>query len=266
MNQSHEASKLSTDHASVTIDPDGIATLVIEDAGVLNILSSHVVTDLTTAIQRLAAIDHVRVLVVRGTGERAFIGGADIKEMARMIPASARTFITNLATLCEAVRRFPTPVIARMPGWSLGAGLELAAACDFRIASDDARFGMPEVAVGIPSVIHGALLPRLIGVGRSRWLLLTGKPIDAATALAWGLINETHPHAELDAATSRAARQLLTLSAPAVRQQKRLLWAWEDMVLDDAVRVSIDEFASSFESGEPQRIMSEFAARRRGPS
>jgi enoyl-CoA hydratase/carnithine racemase len=106
------------------------------------------------------------------------IGGADIKEMARLDQASAEKFITGLRDLCEAARAFPAPVIARMPGWCLGGGLEFATACDFRIAAHDAKFGMPEVKVGIPSVIHAALLPRLIGWGRARWLVMTAENID----------------------------------------------------------------------------------------
>ena len=131
------------------------------------------------------------------------IGGADIKEMARLDQASAEKFITGLRDLCEAVRAFPSPVIARMPGWCLGGGLEVAAACDFRIAAHDAKFGMPEVRVGIPSVIHAALLPRLIGWGRARWLVMTAGNIDAATALAWGLVDVVAPEGGLDAAVEQ---------------------------------------------------------------
>ena len=135
----------------------------------------------------------IRALIVAGESEKSMIGGADIKEMARLDQASAEKFITGLRDLCEAVRAFPAPVIARMPGWCLGGGLEVAAACDFRIATHDARFGMPEVRVGISSVIHAALLPRLIGWGRARWLIMTAENIDASTALAWGLIDVMAP-------------------------------------------------------------------------
>ena len=137
----------------------------------------------------------IRVLVLAGQSEKSMIGGADIKEMATLEQKSAEAFITRLRDLCEAVRAFPAPVIARMPGWCLGGGLEVAAACDFRIAAHDARFGMPEVRVGIPSVIHAALLPRLIGWGRARWLVMTAENIDAPTALAWGLVDVVAPEA-----------------------------------------------------------------------
>ena len=119
-------------------------------------------------LEALANDKQIRVLVVAGQSEKSMIGGADIKEMAKLDQASAEKFITGLRDLCEAARAFPAPVIARMPGWCLGGGLEFAAACDFRIAAYDAHFGMPEVRVGIPSVIHAALLPRLIGWARAR--------------------------------------------------------------------------------------------------
>src|ERR1035438_6132404 len=136
------------------------------------------------------------------------IGGADIKEMAKLDQASAEKFITGLRDLCEAVRAFPAPVIARMPGWCLGGGLEVAAACDFRIAAHDAKFGMPEVKVGIPSVIHAALMPRLIGSAHASWLMLTGESIDAEQARAWGLVDRVVPLAELDAEVARVASLL----------------------------------------------------------
>src|SRR4029078_9446983 len=148
----------------------GIVRLTICNAGSLNILGSAVINGVREGLEALATARHIRALVMWGQSEKSMIGGADIKEMAGLDQASAEKFITGLRDLCEAVRAFPGPVIARMPGWCLGGGLEVAAACDFRIAAHDAKFGMPEVRVGIPSVIHAALLPRLIGWGRGRAL------------------------------------------------------------------------------------------------
>src|SRR6202043_2052901 len=108
-----------------------------------------------------------------------FIGGADIEELAELDAESARSLITAVHVCCDAFRHLPVPVIARIDGWALGAGLELAAACDLRVASARSQFGMPEVRTGIPSVVEAALLPQLIGHGRARRLLLTGEPIGA---------------------------------------------------------------------------------------
>ena len=150
-----------------------------------------------------------------------------------------------------------------MPGWCLGGGLEVAAACDFRIAAHDARFGMPEVRVGIPSVIHAALLPRLIGWGRARWLVMTAETIDAATALSWGLIDVMAPPGELDAAVEHTVKTLLESGPEALRAQKALLRQWEELPLTESVNLSIAVFGQSFLSGEPQRMMQRFIDRKR---
>ena len=144
-------------------DARGVAVATIDNPARLNALSTPVMTQLVAALERLATDDALRVVVLHGAGERAFIGGADINEMGGFDPASARTFITLVHRSCDVFRRLPVPAIACIQGWTLGAGLEIAAACDLRFASTDARFGMPEVRVGVPSVVEAALLPGLIG-------------------------------------------------------------------------------------------------------
>jgi enoyl-CoA hydratase/carnithine racemase len=250
-------------HALAQLDGDGIGTLCLREAGALNIVGRAAIGELTMALRTLAGAADLRVLVLRGSGERAFIGGADIGEMASLTPASAKEFIGALAGLCEAVRALPTPVVVRLAGWCLGGGLEVAAACDLRIADDGARFGMPEVKVGIPSVIHAALLPRLVGQARADWLLLTGEVIDAAQAEAWGLVHERCPADALDARVHRCAAALAALPPQALRRQKRLLQHWQAVPLAQAVADSVDDFAAAFATGEPQRHMGEFLARKR---
>src|SRR5207245_201749 len=119
-------------------DPRGVARLTICNAGSLNILGSAAISGIREGLEALAAERDLRALVIAGQSEKSLIGGADIKEMAKLDQASAETFITGLRNLCEAVRAFPVPVIARIPGWCLGGGLEFAAACDFRIAAHNA--------------------------------------------------------------------------------------------------------------------------------
>ncbi|HEU0150882.1 MAG TPA: enoyl-CoA hydratase [Bradyrhizobium sp.] len=250
-------------HCRVTRDSRDVVTLRICNAGSLNILSSAVIRDLCAALQELATDRAIRVLVLAGESEKSLIGGADIKEMATLDQTSAEAFITGLAELCEAVRAFPPPVIARMPGWCLGGGLEVAAACDIRIAAHDARFGMPEVRVGIPSVIHAALLPRLIGWGRTRWLLLTAETIDAPTALSWGLVDGVAPEGGLDAAVERTVISLLACGPEALRAQKALLRQWEELPLKESVDLSIGAFGRAFLTDEPKRLMHDFIARKR---
>src|SRR6195952_5250755 len=244
-------------------DPRGVVRLTICNAGPLNILGSAVIDGVREGLHVLATERQTRVLILAGQSEKSMIGGADIREMAGLDQASAEKFITGLRDLCEAVRAFPAPVIARIPGWCLGGGLEVAAACDFRIAAHDARFAMPEVRVGIPSVIHAALLPRLIGWGRARWLVMTAENIDAPTALAWGLIDKVAPPGGLDAAVEHTVKALLECGPQAVRSQKALLRQWEELPLTESVNLSVGVFGQSFLTGEPQRMMQGFLDRKR---
>ncbi len=248
-------------HAGVTFDDTGIATVTIHGEGKLNILGTPAITDLRQAFERLSAHDGLRVVVLRGSGENVFVGGADLKEMRTLTVETAATFIDGLRGACESVRHCPVPVIARISGWTLGAGLELAAACDLRTASDSAKFGMPEIKVGIPSIIHAAMLPRLVGQARAGWLMLTGGSIDAAQALSWGLVDSIVTLDRLDDEIAIAAKRLASYGPSALRQQKRLLREWQACDLDAAIARGVGEFASAFATGEPAHYMAQFLNR-----
>lgn len=251
------------DYCHVAHRDNGVAQLTITNAGPLNIMNSAVINGVREGLEHLGKDRDLRVLIVRGSGEKSMIGGADIKEMATLDQASAEKFITGLRDLCEAVRQFPAPVIARLRGWCLGGGLEFAVACDLRIASQDAKFAMPEVKVGIPSVIHAALLPRLIGWGRARWLILTAATVDAPTALSWGLVDQVVAENELDQAIAAAAAAIAECGSEAMRSQKALLREWEELPLTESVNLSVGVFGKSFLTGEPQRHMQAFLDRRK---
>jgi enoyl-CoA hydratase len=218
-------------HARASLTELGIATLTIISENHLNILGTPVVEDLIEVLHELKDDHRIRALILRGQGEKAFVAGANIKEMAKLDRAGAEMFIGKLAQLCHAVHHFPAPVIARIPGWCLGAGLELALVCDLKIASASSQFGMPEVKVGIPSVIHAALMPRLMPACHAHWMLLTGETIDSETALAWGLVNERVQDSALDTRIAQTAMMFAHLPPLAVRQQKRLLRRWETLPL-----------------------------------
>lgn len=242
----------------------GVVTVELINSKPLNILGTGAIEELTRAFATLGQDRDVRVVVFRGAGEKAFIGGADINEMVALDRSSAEVFIRRLAGLCEAIRDCPVPVIARLAGWCLGGGLEVAASCDLRIAESGARFGMPEVAVGIPSVIHSALLPALIGASHAAWLLLTGETIDAGTAAGWGLVHEVVPPDALDARIATLATRFTEFGPQAVRQQKRLLNSWFDTTVQGAIEDSIEQFGLAFLTGEPQHHMQAFLSRKKG--
>jgi len=245
----------------VRLDRRGVASVTIDNAARLNSLGSGLLADFVEAIDRLGNDPSLRAVVVTGAGERAFVGGADIREMAQIDgPDAARAFITGVHRACAAVRACPVPVIARIQGYCFGAGLELAAACDFRIASERAELGMPEVRLGIPSVVEAALLPALIGWGRTRRLLLTGETIDAEAALSWGLVEEVTAADELDDAVEACLADILACGPAAVRAQKALIAAWETLPLAQAIDAGVEAFASAYLTDEPKRMMAEFLA------
>lgn len=241
----------------------GTITIELINSKTLNIVGSGAIDELTEAFRAVSQDDGVRAVVLRGAGEKAFIGGADINEMATLDPSSGEAFIRRLAGFCAAIRECPVPVIARLAGWCLGGGLEVAMCCDLRIAEPGAKFGMPEVAVGIPSVIHAALMPALIGASHSAWLLLTGETIDAATAAAWGLVHEVVAADVLDTRIAELTTRLAGFGPHAVRQQKRLLNKWFDMTTQDAIEDSVEQFGLAFLTGEPQHHMQAFLERER---
>jgi enoyl-CoA hydratase len=251
--------------------PEGhLARVTIDNSAKLNTLNRALIVEIVEAIEQLETDASLRLVILTGAGERAFVGGADITELAGLDRDSARDFITMVHRCCDGFRRLPVPVIARVDGWALGAGLELAAACDLRVASDRAMFGMPEVRVGIPSVVEAALLPQLIGHGRARRLLLTGEAIDAATALAWGLVDAVAPPEGLDAEVERFAAAILAGGPRAMRLQKALIADWQDLSTSAAIARGIDVFADAYDSAEPRRMagarLAELRARRKGPT
>lgn len=230
-----------------------VARVTIDTPRRHNLLDRATLASLAGALRDAQSAAAARAVVIAGAGERTFIGGAHLDELAALDPVSAREFITLVHDACAAAREGSLPVIARIQGHCIGAGLELAAACDLRVAAETATFSMPEVRLGIPSVVEAALLPRLVGAGRARWLVMTGEAIGAAQALDWGLVDRVVPAAQLDAAVNAALDALLAGSDAALRAQKRLCKLWEEAPLDACVRASIDEFARAYESGEPAR-------------
>ncbi|HEY5636921.1 MAG TPA: enoyl-CoA hydratase [Burkholderiales bacterium] len=235
-----------------------IARVTIDHAAKANSLDTRLLDELVAAFAALGRDPLPRAVVLTGAGDRAFVGGASLDEMAALDAAGAEAFIRRVHAACEAVRRCPVPVVARINGVALGAGLELAAACDLRIASATAAFGMPEVRFGIPSVVEAVLLPRFVGRGRAAWLLLTGQTVDAQTALRWGLVERVVPASALDATVDETLAALRAMDPGAVRTQKALLAFWDERPFDEGIDESIAAFRRSYADGTPKRLMGDF--------
>jgi enoyl-CoA hydratase len=236
--------------------PEGghLAHVAIDNIGKLNSLNRKLMSEIVSTVAELRDDPQMRLVVLSGAGKRAFVGGADVGEIAALDHGTARSFITLVHRCCDGFRRLPVPVIARIDGYALGAGLELACACDLRVASERAIFGMPEVKIGIPSVVEAALLPKLIGQGRARRLLFTGETIGAQEAFSWGLVDAVVPPGKLDDAIERLARSILAAGPRAVRLQKSLILEWEELPTAAAIERGIGCFVSAFDTDEPARM------------
>jgi enoyl-CoA hydratase/carnithine racemase len=238
-----------------------VHTVTVSNPSKLNVLNSPMMVTLRKTLEHCAADPRARVVVLKGAGHDAWIGGADVREMAGLDPDGAEAFIRTLQGVCQCIRRLPIPVVAVIRGYCLGAGLEVAACCDLRLACQDSSFGMPEVKVGLPSVIEAAILPRLIGIGRTRDLVLTGRLIDARVAWRWGLLDGLVPEPALDALAASRVDDLLEAAPNALRLQKRLCRIWEEHSLTDSINAGITAFRRAYETDEPQTYMARFLRR-----
>jgi enoyl-CoA hydratase/carnithine racemase len=240
-----------------------VATLTVSNPERLNILDSAVLEAFEDRLAELRDVERLGVVVVEGAGERAFIGGADIRELARLDPRTARAFISSVHRVCAGLRAQPVPVIARISGYCLGAGLEVAASCDLRVAVETAQFGMPEVQLGFPSVVEAALLPQLIGWGRTKELVYAGRSFMAREVATWGLVERVVAPRELDGAVDEWVTAILRAGPRAIRLQKELIRQWESLPLEEAIEAGIDVFGRAYETDEPRERTRQFLDRRR---
>ncbi len=239
-----------------TEDDGGVRVLRLDRPAKRNALTLAMVEALRDGLRAAAADPAVDAVVVAGDGPST-CAGVDLHEFASATPGTIRGLIGALADACAAARTCPRPVAMAIHGHCYGAALELACACDFRVASPGSLLAMPEVALGIPSVIDAALIARHVGLGRAQELILTARPVSAEEALGWGLVNRVVPPERL----LDTCRELLGLvtrhDGAAIASQKRLFHEWLNLPFDEAVRRSQEALVESFASGVPQRLAQE---------
>jgi enoyl-CoA hydratase/carnithine racemase len=219
----------------------------------LNALTRELIEGLSQALVDAGRNDSVRGVVIAGAGP-SFCAGVDLHEFAEGTEDSGRALITALATLCRSARTLPKPVACAIHGHCLGAALELAVSCDFRVAAPDAHLGMPEVFGGIPSVIDAAMLEHHVGTGRAHELLLTGDSISGDTAYQWGLVNRLAPEEGVVNTAVELVRLASRHDPDVVAEQKRLHEEWLNMPYTNAVESSIEYLVNAFRTGRAQRI------------
>ncbi len=217
---------------------EGVLTLTIDREERRNALNRAVLEALETELERADADASVRVVVLRGAGERAFCAGADLQEMLthESIESSRRQF-DGLARVMRRMHRLGPPVIARVPGYALAGGFGLAVACDFTIASESAEFGLPEISIGLLPLMVSAPLYRALGSRKALLdLVLSGRRVSAREALALGLVTRVVPDADLDAEVGKLAATLAGYSPTALRLGKEAVYAMTELEYDAALR------------------------------
>ena len=251
-------------HPSVLVEGDGpIVVITINRPAVLNALDERTLRELQDALVRLVGSPSVRCAILTGAGERAFVAGADIAAMAGLGPRQARAFAELGHEVGHAIEALHVPVIAAVNGFALGGGCELALACDFVYASTNARFGQPEVNLGVMPGFGGTQrLPRRVGLGRARELVYTGAVIGADEALRIGLVNAVFEPAEL-LPRARATAEVIAGKAPlAIADAKRALRRGADLPLGEANELERHLFAGLFATEDQKEGMKAFVAKR----
>ena len=234
----------------------------LEGRGPLNLLGRASFLGLKTELDRLEQDRNIRAVILTGSGDRAFSAGVDLHQMKNLDPVEAESFIRELHGPARKLLTMAIPAIAAIRGPCLGGALELVLACDIRIATEEAVLGLPEVRVGIPSVIEASLLPPTIGLGRARRLLLTGETVNAHEALAMGLVDRVVPADSLMAAAHEVASQFLGMSRDVLASQKNIVAKWLELGEEESAEFTIKEFSRIFNTTIPYEGMSAFLEKR----
>jgi enoyl-CoA hydratase len=243
---------------------DGIATLTINRPRSLNALNPATMRELKSALEGIAADGDTGVVLLTGAGEKAFVAGADIQEMRDFTPLQALEFAVFGQGVLELIERLPQPVIGVINGFALGGGCELAMACDILVAADTAKFGQPEVNLGIiPGYGGTQRLPRLVGRNLAKELVLTGDMITAQRAYEIGLVNRVVPAADLMNAARETAGKILAKGPVAVRAAKATMNRGLDMDLWNGCALEANSFAVGFSSSDRVEGMTAFLEKRK---
>jgi enoyl-CoA hydratase len=253
-----------TTYENVRVEVEGfVATLTIARDKALNALNRQTLNELNWALRELDGDARLRALIVTGAGDKAFVAGADIAEMKDLPPLEARAFAELGHSVGETLARLGKPVIAAVNGFALGGGCELALACDFIVAADKARFGQPEVNLGvIPGFGGTQRLARRVGVARAMELVLTGEMIGADEALRIGLVNKVVPATELLTETKKIAEKISQKGPIAVKLARQAVRASEELPLTEGNRLERELFSLTFASDDQKEGMRAFLEKR----
>ena len=242
---------------------DSICTITLNNPTALNALNSEMLDNLSTLIDKIEVDNSILVVIITGAG-RSFVAGADIQAMAQMNSEQGRVFGIKGTSLFSKIENLSKPVIAAVNGYALGGGCELALACDIRVASDKAKFGQPEVTLGITPGFSGTVrLPSTVGIAKAKELIFTGKIIDASEALNIGLVNMVVPAESLMEKAKEMALTIASNSPSAVKYSKLSLITSSKICSEEAIKMENNLFALCFSTEDQKEGMQAFLEKRK---
>jgi enoyl-CoA hydratase len=243
---------------------DGVAIITFNRPKALNAMNSETMKELYDAVIRCKTDEAVKAIILTGSGEKAFVAGADISEMKDLRPKEALAFMELGHETLRALETLPKPSVAAVNGFALGGGTEISMACDMRFASETARFGQPEILIGlIPGWGGTQRLPRLVGMGRAKELIMGGGQIDAKRAYEIGLVNQVFPADQLLDAAKKFAKKLAGMPGFAIKMAKHSINYGYDLSLDNANRLETECCAQCFSTDDQKEGMAAFLEKRR---
>lgn len=242
----------------------GIATITFNRPKAMNALNQALLAELSRALDEIAADDGVRVLVLTGAGEKAFVAGADITELATFTALQAKVFSSAGHAIIAKLQELPIAVMAAVNGFALGGGSEIALACDFIYAAENAKFGLPEINLGlIPGFGGTQRLPRLVGANRAKELIFTGKMISAAEAAQIGLVNKVVPASGLMDEVLKTARDIAAKGRVSLRAVKQAINRGLNTDLATGCAIEVDAFALTLASSDAKEGTAAFLEKRK---
>ena len=253
------------EYVNLLLEKSGpVAVLTFNRAKALNALNSDTLSELSTALDELGRDSGVKVVILTGSGEKAFVAGADISQMKDFNPLEGRHFAQFGQATFRKIELLPQPVIAAVNGFALGGGCELAMACDIRLASENAKFGQPEVTLGLTAGFGGTQrLPRIVGTGLASEILFTGDIIDAQEAYRIGLVNRVYPLDTLMEEAQKLAKRIAGRAPAAVQLTKSAIQRGTNMDLDSAQAYESEVFALTFSTQDQTEGCTAFVEKRK---
>jgi enoyl-CoA hydratase len=243
---------------------EGIATITINRPKALNALNSDVMAELNDASLKCKTDEAIKVVILTGAGEKSFVAGADISQMAELRPQQAMEFMEAGIETFRSFEVLPKPVIAAINGFALGGGVELAMSCDIRLASENARFGQPEILIGlIPGWGGTQRLARLVGMGRAKEYIMAGGQIDAKRAYEIGLVNQVYPLDQLIPEARKLAKKMEGLPGFALKMAKHAINFGYDVSMDTAMRLETQCCSQCFSTDDQKEGMKAFLEKRK---